>query len=248
MQPASAPDAAPTPGRLTLWSLLLRTAKVWGRHLITFTLVGAIVDLPIAAIGLRGTLTEGDVVGALLATFLLWFLRIVGTAALSVGVLQSLAGQRPTVLGMLSTPARHLWPIFAAASAYSALVVLGLSLVLPGLFVLAAGYLIIPAVVAEPDMGTEAAIRRSLVLTGGHRLELLAAFVLLFGLEQLGSIGVMQLMKGPLAGRPAAGIALELAVDAFLCGLTSCSFAVAYRELRLEKGLSAPGVRSPAAM
>ena len=246
MQPVPSPAPAAEPARFTLPAFLLRTARVWVRHLAAFTLVGLILDLPIVAVELRGKLGQDDVAGVLLYSFLLWTLRMLGTAALSVGVLRSLAGERPTVASMLATPARSLWPIFAVAGAWSALALLGFSLVLPGIFVLAAGYVAIPAVVAEPDMGTEAALRRSLLLTKGHRLVLLAGFVGLFGLEQLGSLGAARLMTGPLAGSPPAGIAVEVAADALLCGLTSCSFAVAYHGLRVVKGLGAPRVRPPA--
>ncbi len=95
-QPAPAPDVARSPGRLTLASLLLRTASVWVRHLVPFTVVGLVVDLPIAAIELRGPRAGDDIVPYVLLLFLLWVLRIAGTAAVSVGVLQALAGGRAT--------------------------------------------------------------------------------------------------------------------------------------------------------
>jgi hypothetical protein len=246
MQPSPAPDAALSPGRLTIWSLLLRTAGVWARHIVVFTLVGLILDLPIAAVELRGPFPKDDIGAAWLYLLLMWFLRIIGTASLSLGVLRSLAGERPTVLEMLAHPARHLWPIFAAAGLYSGLVVLGLTLIVPGIFILVAGYLVIPAVVAEPDMGTEAALRRSFVLTEGHRLRLLAAFTILFGIEQLGSAAATWIMDGVLASSRPAGVAVLVVVDALLGGLTSCSFAVAYQDLRVAKGLSAPRIRSVA--
>ncbi len=244
MQPAPAPDAAPRPGRFTVWSLLAGTLRVWVRHLPTFTAVGLILDLPIAAVLLRGQFQEEDVGAAWLYVLLLWFVRMLGTAALSLGVLQSLGGERVAVLPLLVTPARQLWPIFAVAGAYSALVLLGLTVIVPGLFVLVAGYLAIPAVVAEPDMGTEAALRRSFVLTQGHRFQLLAVFAILFAIEQAGGIGAKWTMNGALAGSRVSGVALVIVVDALLSGLTTCSFPVAYHDLRLVKGLPAPRVRA----
>lgn len=246
MQPAPAPaPASPPPARFTLAGFLLRTARVWGRHLLAFTVVGVVVDLPLVAVALRAKPPAGDDLAATLLYFtLLWVLRMFGTAALSLGVLQSLAGARPTVFSMLATPARHLWPIFAVGGAYSALVLLGFSIVLPGIFLFVIGCVAIPAVVAEPDMGTEAALRRSFVLTQGHRLELLAGFVALFGLEELASLGVRTLTGGLLASSRLGGIGLGVAVDALLCGLTSCSFAVAYHELRAEKGMPPVRLRS----
>ncbi len=242
MQPAPAPDAAPSRGRFTIWSLLLRTARVWLRHLAVFTLVGLILDLPLVAIELRGKFPQDDLAAAWLYLLLMWFIRILAIACLSLGVLQSLAGHRPRLVEMLTTPARHLWPIFAVAGVYSVLTALGLTLILPGLFVLVAGYLAIPAVVAEPDMGTEAALRRSFVLTDGHRVRLLVAFTILFGVEQLASMAATWAMDGPLASSRPAGVALMVVVDALLSGLTTCSFPVAYHDLRVEKGMSAPRV------
>lgn len=244
MQPAPVPAVAPSPGRFTVQLLLVRTARVWLRHLVAFTLVGLVLDLPIAAVELRGPLPKDDLTAAWLYLLLMWFLRILATAALSLGVLRSLSGDRPTVADMLATPARHLWPVFAVAGLYSGLVALGLTLVAPGLFVLVAGYLAIPAVMAEPDMGTEAALRRSFVLTEGHRWKLLAAFALLFGVEQLGAVVATWVMDGPLAAWRPAGVGVLLAVDALLGGLTGCSFAVAYHDLRAEKGMSALRIRS----
>ncbi len=244
MHPASAPDAPPSPGRFTLWSLLARTVRVWLRHLGVFTTVGLILDLPIAAVLLRGPFGEDDIGAAWLYVLLLWFVRMLATAALSLGVLQSLTGGRVAVLELLATPARQLWPIFAVAGAYSALVLLGLTVIAPGLFVLVAGYLSIPAVVAEPDMGTEAALRRSFVLTQGHRLQLLMAFAILFAIEVVGGIGTSWAMSGALAASRPAGVALKIVVDALLSGLTTCSFAVAYHDLRVLKGMAAPQVRA----
>lgn len=246
MQPAPAPAAAPSPDRFTIWTLLLRTVRVWLRHLVLFTLVGLILDLPLVAIELRGKFPQDDLTAAWLYLLLMWFIRILGTACLSLGVLQSLAGKRPRLVEMLTTPARHLWPIFAVAGAYSALTALGLTLILPGIFILVAGYLAIPAVVAEPDMGTEAALRRSFVLTAGHRLRLLVAFTILFGVEQLASAGVTWVADGPLASSRVGGVALMVVVDALLSGLTTCSFPVAYHDLRVAKGMPAPQVRSVA--
>ncbi len=245
MRPASAPEAAPIPGRFTVGSLLLRTARVWVRHLLAFTAVGLVLDVPVAAVLLRGNFGEDDVTAAWLYVLLLWVLRVLATAALSLGVIQALAGIRPTVMEMLATPARQLWPIFAVGGAYSALVALGLTVIVPGVFVLVAGYLAIPAVVAEPDMGTEAALRRSFVLTEGHRLPLLVVFAVLFIAERAAGVVSRGLMSGPLASSRPAGVALLCVVDALLGGLTTCSFAVAYHDLRLLKGLPAPRVHAP---
>ncbi len=244
MQPAPAPASAPTPRRVTWWTLLARTAGVWGRNVLVFTALGLVLDLPLVALELRGPPPEGSVAGDWLWPLLSLFIRMFAQAALSVGVLEFLNGGRPNLVDVLVVPARRLWPIFIVSLIYFALVALGLvALVLPGVFVFVAGYLAIPAVAAEPELGIEAVFRRSFVLTDGHRVELLAAFTILFGLEQGMAAAVGWAMQGPLKEHHLVGPGIMFAADALLAGLTACSAPVAYHDLRALKGLSDPRLR-----
>lgn len=246
MFPAPAPAASPSPLRFTPWGLVGRTFRVWLRNAFAFTVVAVVLQLPVAALQLRAGETENR--PALMLTMLFaWVVAQVASATLSLGVLQSLGGSRPNAGTLLATTARQLWPIFAVVGVYSAMVMLGtFALVLPGVFMALAGFVAVPAIVAEPTLGTEAALRRSFHLTEGHRLELLAALVFLIGVELLVVLGIQRLEAGPLASSRAGGIAVRNLADAVLSGFTGCCAAVAYHDLRLQKGLSAPRARAAA--
>jgi hypothetical protein len=230
-----APPSLPAKALFTPGRLILRTLGVWLRHIFPFTLVALVVQLPMAALELRAGQVEDLGVVALLSLFS-WLLGVVASGALCFGVLESLAGRRPVASAMLTVTARRLWSIFSAALLYGATVLLGLFLlVVPGLFAMVAGFLATPAVVAEPGLGPESALRRSWALTQGHRGTLALAVAFLFGLQLLAMVGLSQLESGPGAPPLPAMIAIETVLGAILSGLTSCCAAVAFHDLRLLK-------------
>jgi hypothetical protein len=234
MEPAAEPrrqlPAPFTPGRL-----ILRTFGVWLHHAVPFTLVALLLQLPMAALELRAGLVE-DLESFVLLSVFSWLLGVVASGALCFGVLESLAGRPPRVGAMITTTARRLWPIFSATLLYGVTVLGGLLLfVLPGLLALVAGFLATPAVVAEPGLGAESALRRSWALTGGHRGALVVAVLFLLALELLAMVGLSQMASGPGAASLPVVIALETLLSAILSGLTSCCAAVAFHDLRLLK-------------
>jgi hypothetical protein len=219
----------------TVGGLLGRTLGVWLRNALAFTAVTLVIELPLAALELRAGESEDPQGGALLLLFG-WFLGLLASGALSYGVLQSLAGKRPSPGEMLATAARRLWPLFMVAAAYGLLVMGGLFLlILPGLLAMVALYLAIPMVVENPALGTEQALRRSWALTEGHRGTLFLALVFLLSAELLAVLGTDQLValagwqRGPLT------VGVVSLVDAVLSGFTSSCAAVAYRDLRALK-------------
>ena len=242
MQPA--PPAPGQPRPLTAWDLLAGTGKVWLRNVLPFTLVALVLDLPLAAIDLRGTPKALDPRQAVLLLFASWFVWLLTTAALTFGVLWSQAGTRPRTLTMLAGAARQLWPVFTVGASYTALVMLGtFAMVLPGVFLLVAGYVAIPAAVAEPNLGIEAALRRTLALTSGHRLALLAV-VLVLGLGgYFGPWALWVLLQNTVTLPKPAELAIQVAADAILSGFVCACPAVAYLALRARSGAPAPIVR-----
>jgi hypothetical protein len=187
----------PTPLPFTPGRLVLRTLGVWLRHAVPYTLVALVVELPLAALELRAGLVE-DLGTFVLMSLFSWLLGVVASGALCFGVLESLAGRRPTASSMLAVTARRLWSIFTAALLYGVTVLLGLFLfVLPGLLAMVAGFLATPAVVAEPGLGAEGALRRSWALTSGHRGALALAVAFLFGLQLVAMVGLSLLETGP---------------------------------------------------
>ena len=134
---------------------------VWSRHALAFTAVALVVQVPALALELRRG-PGGDAASAWGLLFFGSFVGLVSEGAITLGVLQALRGERPRVGAMLAVGAKRLWLLFTVSFTYGISVLGGLFLlVVPGLLALAAGYLAIPAAVAEPGLGMEGALRRS---------------------------------------------------------------------------------------
>ncbi len=244
MQPSPQPSAPARPRSLTPWDLLARTGRVWARNALPFTLVAVVLDLPLAALDLRATPKALDPGQALLLLFASWFVWLLTTAALSFGVLWWLAGTRPRTLAMIASAARQLWPVFTVGGSYTALVMLGtFAMILPGVFLLVAGYVAVPAVVANPDLGVEGALRRTLALTSGHRLALLGVVLALGLAGYFGPYALWTLLeKAVVLPRPAE-VAVQVAADAILSGFVCACPAVAFHALTVQSGAPPPVVR-----
>ncbi len=153
------------------------------------------------------------------------------------------AGGRRTG-AMLATARGSSGPSSRRRPATTATVVLGLfRWWCPGSSSWWPGYLAMPAVMAEPDVGPEGALRRSFVLTEGHRTPAPR------GVRR--PVRGEQLAVGPGAGRPwrtgraPASLPAVIAVDTvdrrLLGGLTSCSVAVAYPRPAAAQGRAGRG-------
>lgn len=111
-----------------------------------------------------------------------------------------------------------------------------LLLVVPGLFVMAALFPLVPVVLVEGRAGTDA-LSRAWALTEGHRLDLFLLVLLAFVVSVVGGAAVAWV---PLVGPPVAG-ALAGAVYAF----SAVAGAVFYRR-RVEEPAEAPAAAPPA--
>jgi hypothetical protein len=232
MEPGPPLNASARAVRLTPAGLLLRTVRVWARNAPAFTAVGLIVYLPVAALEVRGGLLAKGAEPSLLLLLFAWFLEQIGSGALSIGVLRSLRGQPMGAGPMLTGAVRQAWPILAVAGVYTATVVVGLILIVPGVFALVVGFVAVPAIVDEPALGIEGALRRSWTLTDGNRLALLGAIAFLFVIKLAAGVGTQILLDGATSFPPIARAAVQTLVAGLVIGLTNCCAAVAYHELR----------------
>jgi hypothetical protein len=229
--------SAPLPagGTFTAGALLLQVLRVWWRGALAFSAVGALLEVPLYALNLRIGKGPGGASPALLLLFL-WVVNVVAVAALSQGALEALAGRRPRVGAMLAMVSSRLWPVFAVSAVLWSLVLIaafpGIPLLLPGVFVLVVGFVCVPAVIAEPGLGTVAALQRSLQLTQGHRLALFWALLVVCGLYG----GILSGTAALLDRLPAlpfpVSVSITSAVDAVLTGISGTCAAVAYHQLR----------------
>ncbi len=207
--------------------------EVWWQNGRAFTAVAALLELPLLALELRAG--KGARASPLLPLFE-WIINVLAVGAMSHGVLEAVAERRATVGGMLRMLVGRLWPVFAVSAVYWALILIaafpGIPLILPGVLVLVIGFVCVPAVLAEPELGTVGALQRSMQLTQGHRLTLFWALLAVFGLYAVMLIGVQAVLDGfPSLPFPAYA-AVFAAVDAFLTGISGTCAGVAYHQLR----------------
>jgi len=250
-----APGAAAPPARqLSAGAVVGRTLEVWWRHVLPFTITSLAVYAPLAAfmafawsafqrvgpggraLGLGGlTLALGA------ATFATAALAAVQAGAVTFGTVRHLAGDRARLGEMLSAGVRRGLPVVATGLLVW-LAVLGatLLLVVPGIVVMVATSVAVPAAVVE-RRGAGAAFRRSLELTRGSRWPLFAAWLALVVIVLLLST-VAQLAAGLLVGIVARGeravavtLVLTQVANALFSAIPIVGIAVAYHDLRVAK-------------
>jgi hypothetical protein len=248
--PAAAP---PLERRFTVGGVVAGTMKAWWRHAPAFTAMSMVVYAPmvaafVAVFGLfagRGGVDEGLVtragaalVGACLASVAL---GVVQLGAVTYGTVSTLAGERARLGAMLGAGLRRGLPV-AGTGLLVWLATLGgmLLLVVPGVMVMVATAVAIPAAVVERP-GVVGAFRRSLELTRGHRWPLLAAgaaiVAILWVLVALTQVAATLAVAALVPREQAAGaylVASQLG-NVLFSALPLVGIAVAYHDLRVAK-------------
>jgi hypothetical protein len=238
------PDEPRWPGdaaHVNVGTVLARTMRLWRKHALPFTVAAFVLELPAtwfeyasAAAEARGAQVR-PLAGSLPTS--LAFLLL--SAMLTAGALESLAGRPVRLSAMLSTGLRRFGRVFGVSLVTSILVGLAtLLLVVPGLMVLSALWLAIPAAIAEPD-GARSAVQRSRELTKGHRWTTFLTFAILIGMNVAAAIALSAAAElAPLqAGAPFATVAAfaGTALSAVTSGLWATAPAVAFHDLRALK-------------
>lgn len=252
---ASAPPSHPQ-SAFGVGRVIARTFSAWRRHVLIFSLLTLVADLPIflvsalggvpvpgitapnanpfdgAAAGAPATLPAGFWL-AYLATMLLF---VVEAGAITHGVINHLAGKRVSLGAMIATGFRRLLPLVVVGLLCYLMVSIGLVLlIVPGVFLACALAAAIPAVVVERP-GIFGAIRRSFALTKGKRLAIFAAFLVLFviaiGVTGVGSFVIPQLTA---SFSPMLGTLVGLAINVLFGTLLWIAPGVVYHDLRVAK-------------
>ncbi len=171
-------------------SIIWRGTFIMFRNFATFTLVGALVLLPVFA--LDSLIFPSDASDTSEKNYLYWvfgpsiaitillhaFYHVV-VAAVAYGAFQDLRGQRATVTGCLATISRLIVPVFGVAIAVTLAELFGILLfVVPGLVAATVFWLAMPVAVIERP-GIERSLGRSYRLTEGCRWKILATILML---------------------------------------------------------------------
>ena len=155
------------------------------------------------------------------------------TGAVVYGVFQHLR-RRPAAFGdCLQVGMRSIFPVLGVAILQGLAISFGLMLcIIPGFFVMVMFYVAIPVAVEERT-GAIGAMRRSVELTEGCRMQIFGVVASLAGLNY----GVNQLLSilSPEEGFGGVTILMSATTNVFLTALTATASAVTYYQLRSMK-------------
>ena len=256
VRPAAAAAPGATGRAFTVGRVVSRTLSAWWRHVGAFTLVSFAVYAPLSA--LMGTFfgfaldapPRGAPGGAFLARVGIAFasvwvvtvvLAVVQAGAVTHATVRHLNGEGASLQEMLATGLRCApRVVLTGALVWLAVIAGWLLLVVPGVIVMVATSLALPATVVERP-GARGAFRRSLALTRGHRWPLFAAGIAvlavvwaLAAVVQVGATVAVGLVLPPRFAMAALLVSSQLG-NAVLSPLPLVALAVAYHDLRVEK-------------
>lgn len=241
--------------RFTAGAVIAKTVRVWWKHVLPFTAMSFVVYTPFAVtVGafFQGLAALGSAPGqeslvpklgiAALAVWLATIvLAVIQAGAVTYGTVRHLGGERARLGEMLRVGFRRGLPVVAVGLLLWIGIALGtLLLVVPGILLMVATCVAIPAAVVERT-GTLGAIRRSFALTRGYRwalfatgLAVLVVVWLLAAVVQVGATVAAAALFSPQQAVIGAMVASQLG-NAFFSALPLVGFSVAYHELRVAK-------------
>jgi hypothetical protein len=217
--------------RFRVGSVLSRSFSILFQNFLPFTLLIAIVHVPVLALDAAFPVHEDELqaTGRALLSILLY---MVASGFVTYAVLQQLRGQRASMKACVAACLQQILPVLGSSLLSVVCMLLGfVVLFIPGIIVSLMFWVTVPVAVIE-RLGILATLERSRQLTRGHKVRLLGIFVLILvpfiGLAMLAST-----VADELGG--AAGFLATLVTDV-LTGLVSAVItAVIYHDLRALK-------------
>jgi hypothetical protein len=226
---------APVPrfqeGDFRVGNVFNRSFALTVRNFLPFCTLTAITGLP-ALYFSRGALEGGVDAGTqYLGMAIGYILALLSQAILAHGAFEDMRGRPVRIFTSLGVGLRRLLPFFVRALSVLLLYFIGvIALIVPGIIVLAACYVAVPACVVE-RIGPFKSMGRSLDLTRGHRWKIFGIMVVMFFANAIaGGVAL-----GVAAGSSFAGLAAQLMVTAILGAFSAVLALVAYHDLRVAK-------------
>ena len=201
------------------------------RNFLPFCTLTAITGLPALYLS-RGALEgSADPGMQFLGMLIGYVLALLSQAILAHGAFEDMRGRPVRIFSSLGVGLRRLLPILGLALSVGLLYVIGLmALIVPGIIVVTAYYVAVPACVIE-RIGPFKSMGRSLDLTKGHRWKIFGILVLMF----FGNAIAGGVVLGVAAGGSFAGLAAQLMVTAILGAFSAVLVLVTYHDLRVAK-------------
>jgi hypothetical protein len=213
--------------------------RVWAKNLIPFTLITAVIYLPVILWSVMFFNTDHTLkevayfgIGILVLTVVL---NAFASATITYGVVMELSGKRASIGACIATGFKRLFPVLGVAILTGLAIVGGMILlIVPGIIIACMLYISTPASVIEKP-GITGALGRSRELTRGHKGEV---FGILFILWLIGW-GVQKVQGAVMNPHDLHSIQVNayvsLIVQVLLGSLGAVMCAVTYFYLRSEK-------------
>ncbi|MHC4959064.1 MAG: DUF6159 family protein [Planctomycetota bacterium] len=230
--------------------VLSRSIRIWLRNFIPFTLMIAIVQIPMALytywfVNLEEATELQRQVFDRVNEYGHWMLTLIVTGALAYGVFEQLGGTRPGLGKCLRVGLARLGPVLGVGLivglAWSIPMVVAelihplarIAGAIPAIFLFCMLYVAVPATVIERP-GVIGALKRSIGLTHGSKGSIFLVNLVL-GLMQI-VLGIVMVMVVMSSDSETAGMDwLVLAIAILFSGLPATTSAVVYHDLRVAK-------------
>jgi hypothetical protein len=226
-------------------SVIVRSALILRHHLPTFLIVSLIANLPILlfvspevadAVGFEAFSDPPRATFSILlwAVFVFVAMAVVGNFAQGVLIHRAFQDIRirgaGSLIESLNVSLRQFWPLIGLAFV-ALLVVVGLLLIVPGVFLATIWFVALPVCIVE-QLGISKSLRRSLELTGGHRWKLFGLMLLLLIPSMVDWLVVYWLNAVEM---PVASTVGELLCNTVSTAFTAAALIVTYHDLRVVK-------------
>lgn len=224
-----------TPREFRIGKVISTTLSVYMRHVVPFSLVAAVIWLPLAAVlalATTSTSPEQAQIFVVVAALLGLLLQPLSTGAILYGAFQDMRGRGVDMGASLKWALSRFLPLFGLSILAALGVMAGMiALVIPGIMLMVMWFVAVPACVVEKT-GPVESLSRSSELTKGNRWPVFGV-ILIVGIV-LAIIGqiiqVASIAAGPVVFLIAVGIWQGIS-QAF----NAVFVAVTYHDLRVAK-------------
>src|SRR5262245_424765 len=240
MVDTAATDDALSHRDFQIGQVLSRAVDVFFKHVATFTLIAAVVVLPLVLLGAVAAPEQRRVM-SLLGFVLYLFLTPLATAIILYGAFQHMRGHAVRLDESISRGLARFLPLIGLMALQTLGVMLGaMLLIIPGFILMVMWYVAVPVCVVERT-GPVKSLSRSQELTEGFRWKIFGLFLLVLIIGWLG--GYVLAVIGRALDSFWVQVAVELVWQGLSQAFSSVLIVVAYYYLRVAKeGMDIEGI------
>ncbi len=226
---------------ISVGGIISRSVSIWFRNIIPFTLVSAIVYLPMliyAALVIGDPTLDGFNRWQIGNAFVPRVFGLIATGAVTYGVFQQLRGSHASMARSMGVGLSRLLPVLVLSFVVGLISVLGtLALIVPGAILTCMLFVAVPAAIIE-RVGLGAALKRSAELTSGYKWTIFGMLFVIGGVQGVTLFIIQRVLVGAQVDSFDEMKSLIVFETVFLVLVSSFQAvigAVTYHDLRVAK-------------